>query len=138
MAKGGVRKNAGRPSGAPNTGVTVPPSARAAVQDAMAKRLEGLDITPLEIMLMDAKFQYDETRKIIDEANEQTDKAKRAKLIAEARASSRAASYSASAVAPYVHSKLNSVTLKGDAENPLEIALGLTSSTDLKKLIRGG
>lgn len=44
----------------------------------------------------------------------------------------------AKSAAPYIHAKLQSVTLRGDKESPLEVALGLSDADTLRKLARGG
>ncbi len=46
------------------------------------------------------------------------------------------AAHVASNAAPYVHSKLASVTLSGDPDKPLHIEL--SSAEELRKMIRGG
>lgn len=139
---GGARPGAGRPKGAKNAVVSVPQSTRKTLQDAMVERLKDLDVTPLEVMMTDMKLQYDETRRLLANVETLPEKSKaeqelKARAMAAVRTSSSAAAASAEKVAPYIHQKLQAVTLRGDKQNPLEIALGLVDAAELRKKIRG-
>ena len=138
MASGGPRKGSGRPAGAGKGAVTIPPSARKAVQDALAERIKGVDITPLDVMLTGMKLHYDESRKAQADSDAVSDKELIESLRKTAKAEIAASMSYAKELAPYIHAKLQSVTLKGDADNPLEISLGLASADELRKAIRGG
>lgn len=138
MASGGPRKGAGRPKGAGTGAVAIPPSARKAVQDALVERIKGVDITPLDVMLTGMKLHYDESRTAQASAEAAGTKKESAELRKLAKTEIAASMSYAKELAPYLHAKLQSVTLKGDAENPLEISLGLASAEDLRRAIRGG
>ncbi len=126
MASGGPRPGSGRPPGSPNKILEVKRSARSLLVDAMAERIKDVDITPLEVLLGDMKFQYDETRSLLADYNKMTKESDaKAELRERIRKSSRMAAESAEKVAPYLHTKLQAVTLKGDAENPLNITSSL-------------
>jgi hypothetical protein len=40
-------------------------------------------------------------------------------------------------IAPYIHPRLQAMTLKGDKENPLQAVLGIYSTEQLKAAVRG-
>ena len=137
MSSGGKRPGAGRKPGSKASSVVVKPSARRDLAEALMERLKSIDITPLEIMMMDAKLNFDETQKMLQEAEALEEGEPKAELMQRARLSSGMAAESAAKVAPYIHAKLQTTTLKGDKENPLEVALGLTSADELRRAIRG-
>jgi hypothetical protein len=88
-------------------------------------------------MLMDMKMHYDTSRKLlVDHEAIEDDPELKEKLFGKAAAHSAAAVESASKVAPYIHAKLQTTTLKGDKEAPLE--LQLLDSATLKAAVRGG
>ncbi len=114
MARGGAREGAGR-----KVGSTVGPKAM-----AQARAAAQAELLPLEIMLKTmAKHWHaaeDKTR------------------TAEERAESEFKAVSvAKDAAPYIHSKLQSTTVKGDKENPLQFILDLPNDNELRKAIRG-
>jgi oligoribonuclease (3'-5' exoribonuclease) len=101
-------------------------SVRHKIVDAMAERIKDIDITPLEVLLGDMKFQYDETRTMLTDYNKMTKESDtKAELRERIRKSSRMAAESAEKVAPYLHTKLQAVTLKGDADNPINLTSSL-------------
>ncbi len=111
---GGARPGAGR-----KPGVSATPQAR-----AQARAAAQAELLPLEIMLKTMAKHW--------HASE--DKSKSPKERAEAEA---AAVSVAKDAAPYIHSKLQSTTVKGDKENPLQFILDLPNDNELRKAIRG-
>ena len=84
------------------------------------------------------KFHFDEGQEAM-KASQSTDDKEMAQDFKRTAKAELAASMSyAEKVAPYIHAKLQSVTLKGDKENPLELTLGLSSAEELRRLVRGG
>jgi len=126
MASGGPRPGSGRKKGAVAVSVAIPPSARAAVTDALVERIKDIDLSPIEVMLRGMKYHYDESRVAMSTSDHDTAKAELSASMAYAKE-----------VAPYIHPRLQATTLKGDKENPLELALGLASIDDLRKAVRG-
>ena len=136
MSSGGLRKGAGRPAGAKNSSVVIEPAARRKITDALVEKVAGINITPLEVMLNDMKLHHDEARKLLAEhEHEQEDGERKGLLMKMAKVESALAVESAAKVAPYIHAKLQTTTLKGDADNPIELAL-MDAST-LKAAVRG-
>lgn len=139
MASGGPRPGSGRPKGvqAKKTSAAIPPTARSKVVEKMVERVAGIDLSPLEVMLDDMKLRYDMSKRAL--ANHEREKdPERASLIMDAALShSSAAVESAAKVAPYIHAKLQTTTLKGDTNSPIEIALGLYDAATLRAAVRG-
>jgi hypothetical protein len=115
---GGRRSGAGRKRGS-STKKTREIADRAAA--------EGL--TPLEVMLKAMRAIVTKAEDLQQSQAQEGDSAVAAlDLMVQAAAVAKDA-------APYMHPRLQSVTLKGDAENPLAVALADAAS--LKKLARG-
>jgi len=119
--QGGVRANSGRPLGTKNSAICIPPSARLKVVDAMVRHVEGINISPMIVMLNDMKLRHDAARRSIELYENEIDVEEKKKYLDRAMFESGSAAESALRVAPYVHAKLQSVILKGDAENPLQL-----------------
>jgi hypothetical protein len=118
------------------------PTVRKEIGDAIMLRVKDIDLSPIEVMLRDMKLQYVETRRLLERVEEMPETTVAEQVMKDeamrvVRASSSQAAESAMRVAPYIHAKLQSVTVKGDKENPLEIALGLSDASRLKALVRG-
>ena len=137
MSSGGPRPNqTGRPKGSKTQPITVKPSTREELTSKLQERIKKINITPLEVMLLDMKLHHDTSRKLLvqHEAIEEEGETK-AEVFQKAVLHSSLAVESASKVAPYIHAKLQAVTLKGDKEAPLE--LNLLDSAALKAAVRG-
>ena len=138
MASGGVRPNAGRKAGTTAVAAPVTPTVRRQVVDVLMERVKHINVSPLEVMLVGMKFHFDEGQEAM-KASQSTDDKEMAQDFKRTAKAELAASMSyAEKVAPYIHAKLQSVTLKGDKENPLELTLGLSSAEELRRLVRGG
>ena len=92
-------------------------------------------ISPVEVMLNDMKFRYDLAQEALTEHEIESDEEIRATWMNKAKEESAAAVEAAAKVAPYIHAKLQSVTLKGDKDAPL--ALSLMDAASLKARVRG-
>ena len=140
MASGGPRKGAGRKPGTLNNVLkvsTVTPTTRRAITDVLMDRVKHINVSPLEVMLIGMKTHYDDAKSAMKlwDSMPESDAKEHTRRIAKAELA-ESMQY-AEKVAPYIHAKLQTTTIKGDKENPLEIALGLTSTDDLRKAIRG-
>jgi len=117
---GGWRPGSGRPVGATG-GVLLAPTAKRHVTDAMIRYLHHIDISPMIVMLNDMKIRHDAACKYMELYEQEPDEKKKEKHFNRAKAESGDAAEAAARVAPYVHAKLQTVVLKGDAENPLQL-----------------
>lgn len=139
MASGGARPGSGRPKGIHSAiARAVPtPTARKAITDALMDRVKDIGVSPLEVMLVGMKLHYDEARNAMAQMDDVTATDALEDLKRLSKAELAASMTYAEKVAPYIHPKLQTTTLKGDKESPLELALGLSSAEALRKLVRG-
>jgi hypothetical protein len=103
----------------------------------LVERVKELKITPLEVMLADMKFRYTESRLALAQHEGMEDGDPKLDLMKFAKIESTAAADSAAKCAPYIHAKLQTTTLKGDQNSPLEVALGLFDAATLYAAVRG-
>lgn len=101
------------------------------------ERVKHINVSPLEVMLVGMKFHFDEGQEAMKASQSTQDQEMAHNYKMTAKAELAASMSYAEKVAPYIHAKLQSVTLKGDKENPLEVALGLSDADSLRKLVRG-
>lgn len=140
MPSGGPRPGSGRKKGSKVIARTAAlnPSARHQVTDRLVAKCADKDTSPMEVML-DAMIFFDRrARRAItklDDHPEDTEPWNQA--FTDVRVHLADAVNVAKDLAPYVHAKLQAVTLKGDPTSPIEIALGLRSAEELKALVRG-
>jgi hypothetical protein len=140
MPRGGPRPNSGRPVGVKSgqgKSTAITPTARRQVTDALVEKVKDINLSPLEVMLVGMKTHYDDAKQAMAQIEDVTAPDAIEDLKRLAKAELAASMTYAKEVAPYIHSKQQAVTLKGDKENPLEIALGLSSADALRKLVRG-
>ena len=139
MPRGGVRVNSGRPKGSKSRAAKLPPKARGRMVDRLVKVCAKKETSPMETML-DAMILFDEKGK--EELAKLAAMKKGTKAWQKQYYFARAHVMDAVSVskdlAPYIHAKLQAVTLKGDRNSPIELALGLRSAAELKALVRGG
>ena len=137
---GGRRPNqTGRPKGvkAEKRKVALRPKQRAKITDKLVARAVQIDCSPLEVLMDTMKVFYTESKGLMKLSELETAAAKREKLRNKAKTEALAACKVATDLAPYIHAKLQSVTLKGDRNSPLEIALGLMDAPSLRAAVRG-
>jgi hypothetical protein len=138
MPSGGPRPNSGRPKGSKTKHTKMTPSARHRVTDRLVAKCAGKDTSPMEVML-DSMIFFDRQAKRgiakLERLREDSPPWRRAYHTTRARLADSVAV--ARDLAPYVHAKLQSVTVKGDKNSPLEVALGLRSAEELRALVRG-
>jgi len=111
------------PSVNPNRfpGTLLPTTTRRTVVDAMVRYVAGINISPMIVMLNDMKIRHDAACRSMELYEAETDVDEKKKHLNQAMFESGSAAESALRVAPYVHSKLATVVLKGDADNPLQL-----------------
>lgn len=111
MSRGGKRAGAGRPHGAKNK-TTI----------KREQLVEDLGDTPIMIMLDEMRYHYDVAQ------NERKKGAKaRPDIVCEALAMARSA---AKDVAPYIHPKLQAVTLGGNPDDATPVPIRIDSLTN--------
>lgn len=133
MASGGRQPGAGRPKKVGHTQPLAPAVNTAAKRQITARlmdQVQKMQISPLEVMLNTMKLHYDQGQTALKEQEVAKDKDQRDFLMRVAKAEMNASSSVAEKVAPYIHAKLQAVTLKGDKENPLEFGVNLRGLTD--------
>ena len=140
MPNGGARPGAGRKKGS-GAGVdlsragSLPTSERNKVTRRLVERVNDIEISPLEVMLLDMKMRHDEANKWLAAAESSQDDQAREDMLTVAKRESAAAVDTASKLAPYIHAKLQTTTIKGEAEAPL--AISLLGPSDLRARVRG-
>jgi hypothetical protein len=137
MPRGGARPGSGAKLGQKFPKVVLPPTSKREVTDVLMARVKDINVSPLEVMLVGMKLHYDEAKTALALADslkdgDTKDLQKRVAKIELAESMSYAEK-----VAPYIHAKLQTTTIKGDKDNPLEVALGLSSLDELRKAVRG-
>lgn len=137
MASGGPRPGSGRKPGSVAKAVVIPPSSRKIVQDALIERIKDVELTPIDVMVRGMKLHYDDSRIAMAKIDDVEGEDIKEQLKRTAKEEIAASMLYAKELAPYIHQKLQSVTLKGDKDNPLEVALGFSTADDLRKLVRG-
>ena len=102
------------------------------LQDIPAKAaLQG--ITPVELMLNAMREFNEEAEEAFEAASVVSDPRRKEELRSYGRTMIGMAVDVAKDAAPYVHPRLNSTTLSGDPDSPLQIL----SADELKKFVRG-
>lgn len=140
MPSGGARKGSGRPKGYKDVlkkSSALTPTARRELTNKLVAKAHEIDLSPIEVMLDTMKMFHDDAQSLIVAAGNEKNRAKKASLWHSAKVESLNAVSVAKDVAPYIHPKLQATTIRGDKENPLEVALGLMDSEVLKAAVRG-
>ena len=117
--------------------VKINPTVRARVTEKLVERVEELDLTPLEVMLKTMKIHFSDGTELLKASDAARSEKTKEKARLRAKYEYREASAIAKDVAPYIHAKIQTITLKGDASSPLEIALGLMDAESLRAVVRG-
>lgn len=142
--RGGARPGAGRkkqpgsdkPARVPTKTQVQPkaPALNMAAKKQLTERLIdkvlSMSITPLEVMLNTMKLHYDQGQTALGARETAEDVDMKEHLLRLAKAELNASSQVAEKVAPYLHSKLQAVTLKGDKDNPLDLGVNLRGLDD--------
>jgi hypothetical protein len=137
---GGARRGAGRPKKSTsvvlvNAKAALAPLAKARLTERLMDKVMGMNITPLEVMLNTMKLHYDSAQSALL-AHEVADGVdQRRAFMREAKAEMNASSQVAEKVAPYLHPKLQAVTLKGDSDHPLNLSGSLRGLSDSELVI---
>lgn len=124
---GGARQGAGRPKKStslvlPQAKAALAPLAKARLTERLMDKVMAMEITPLEVMLNTMKLHYDSAQTAL-KAREMADGPDlQEAFLRSAKASMGESSAVAEKVAPYLHPKLQAVTLKGDDKHPLNLA----------------
>ena len=135
---GGARSGAGRPKKGekkPPKKVLVPvtqtklhvkatidQSTKQRLTERLIDRVVKMEITPLEVLLLTMKLHYDSAQTAL-KAREMADGPDlQEAFLRSAKVSMGESSAVAEKVAPYLHPKLQAVTLKGDDKHPLNLA----------------
>ncbi len=124
--KGGRRPGAGRPKKSTSAVLVqakavLAPLQKARLTERIMDKVMGMDITPLEVMLNAMKLRYDSAQGALAAYELAEDEDRKQAYMRFAKAEMEASSQVAEKVAPYLHAKLQSVTMKGDSENPLNV-----------------
>lgn len=137
MPRGGPGRGGGRKPGSSVATAPILPTARAKLTARMVERASAIELTPLEVMLDDMKMRYDMSKRALANHEKEKDPAMKELIMSAALGHSSAAVESAAKVAPYIHAKLQTTTIKGDQNSPLEVALGLFDAAALRAAVRG-
>lgn len=138
---GGKRPGAGRPK----KPVTAPKAVHTRVKTAtnqgkkeLTERLMdtvlSLKVTPLEVTLQTMGLFYHNGQKLLEQMDDEKDADKRAHLLRLAQQQMVESSEQAMQLAPYLHPKLQAVTVKGDDKNPLSLGISLKSLSNAELL----
>lgn len=146
MATGGARPGAGRPKKGekkpprkvlvPTTKTvlhakaTIPQSTKQKLTERLIDKVVKMEITPLEVMLNTMKLHYDSAQTALKARELADDVGMQETLLRTAKAAMGESSAVAEKVAPYLHPKLQAVTLKGDDKHPLNLAGGFRGLSD--------
>jgi hypothetical protein len=135
--KGGAREGAGRPKKKSPSAVipnvkaaALAPFAKARLTERLMDKVMAMDITPLEVMLNTMKLHYDSGTTALKARDLTENPVMKAEMLTEAKKCMNESSAVAEKVAPYLHPKLQAVTLKGDSDNPLNLAGSLRGLSD--------
>lgn len=126
-----------RPGAVQSKVSTVTAQERRSLTEKLITKVHGIDLSPLEVMLDTMKMFYDDSKAALALHDIEKNREKKEMLKAMAKAEALNACSVAKDVAPYIHAKLQTTTIKGDEKNPLEVALGLTDSESLRAAVRG-
>lgn len=124
---GGKRPGAGRPKKStslvlPQARAALAPLAKARLTERLMDKVMGMNVTPLEVMLNAMKLFYDGSQDALLAYEIADDKDLKANFMRAAKAEIVASVQIAEKVAPYLHPKLQTTTLKGDSDHPLNIS----------------
>jgi len=110
--------------------VKIATQARAVLTKKLIDRVTEMEISPLEVMLHTMKLHYDQGQQALEMREGVEDADQRAHLMRLAQLEMGASSQVAEKVAPYLHPKLQTTTLKGDDKNPLNLVANLRNLSD--------
>lgn len=138
---GGKRPGAGRPKkpvAAPKAVHTRIKTATSQGKKELTERLMdtvlSLKVTPLEVTLQTMGLFYHTGQKLLDQMDKEEDADKKSYLLRMAQDQMIESSEQAMQLAPYLHPKLQAVTLKGDDKNPLALGVSLRGLTNAELL----
>lgn len=100
---------------------TIPQSTKQKLTERLIDKVVSMKITPLEVMLTTMKLHYDSGQDALLAHELAEDREIKQSYLRTAKAEMNASSQVAEKVAPYLHPKLQAVTLKGDDKHPLNI-----------------
>lgn len=101
---------------------TIPQSTKQRLTERLIDKVVKMEITPLEVMLNTMKLHYDSAQTALKAREEAEGNDMKEVLLRSAKAAMGESSAVAEKVAPYLHPKLQAVTLKGDEKHPLNLA----------------
>lgn len=101
---------------------TIPQSTKQKLTERLIDKVVNMKVTPLEVMLATMKLHYDSAQDALLAHDVADDKDLRQNFMRAAKAEMNASSQVAEKVAPYLHPKLQTTTLKGDSDHPLNIS----------------